>query len=131
MKNINLPKKKNMIKEQDETLVEKSNKKVNKYYEVYKILSNVEYELGKSVFDFIENFKEKYKDAKNNDNTNTREIMIDIIKMIESTTNILNCNHHINNENDNFLIMIAIFITLLLSNLFLIKYIIIYMKYMT
>ena len=102
MKNINLPKKKNMIKEQDETLVEKSNKKVNKYYEVYKILSNVEYELGKSVFDFIGNFKEKYKDAKNNDNTNTREIMIDIIKMIESTTNILNCNHHINNENDNY-----------------------------
>ena len=101
--NINISQKKNLLLDNEETLVEKSNKKVNRYYEIYKILSNVEYELGRSINDFLENFKERYKDI-NKDNEmieqiNTKEIMSDIIKIIETTTNTLNCNYNIDNIN--------------------------------
>ena len=57
---VNIPKKKNLFPEED-SLVEKSNKKVNRFYEIYKILSNVEYELGKSISDFISNFRDKFE----------------------------------------------------------------------
>ena len=105
LKNINLPKKKCfIITEEEDTLVEKSNKKVNRYYEVYKILSNLEYELGKSINNFVENFKEKYKDINIQkdlaEKINTKEIMSDIIKLIEYTTNTLNCSY--NNDNINY-----------------------------
>ena len=100
---VNIPKKKNIFPEED-SLVEKSNKKVNRFYEIYKILSNVEYELGKSISDFISNFRDKYKDINNVkdkiEKINTIEIMIEIIKIIEYTTNNLNCNY--NNDNINY-----------------------------
>ena len=102
LKNINIPQKKILL-DNEETLVEKSNKKVNRYYEIYKILSNVEYELGKSINDFLENFKERYKDITKDkeiiERINTKEIMSDIIKIIEFTTNTLNCNYNIDNIN--------------------------------
>ena len=108
LKNINIPKKKFILQE-EETLVEKSNKKVNRYYEIYKILSNIEYELGKTISDFIENFKEKYKDLnikiekEKIEKINTMEIMADIVKLIEYTTNTLNCNYNNDiNYNTNF-----------------------------
>ena len=108
LKTINIPKKK-FIFQEEETLVEKSNKKVNRYYEIYKILSNVGYELGKTISDFIENFKEKYKDLNNQkekekiEKINTIEIMADIVKLIEYTTNILNCHYNKDiNYNTNF-----------------------------
>lgn len=106
LKTINIPKKK-FIFQEEETLVEKSNKKVNRYYEIYKILSNVGYELGKTISDFIENFKEKYKDLHNKkekiEKINTMEIMADIVKLIEYTTNTLNCHYNKDiNYNTNF-----------------------------
>ena len=103
-KNINIPKKKFLIKDDEETIVEKSNKKVNRFYEIYKILSNIEYELGKSINDFVENFREKYKDLNNDkrkdtiETIKTRDIMAEIIKLIEHTTNTLNCYY--NQENN-------------------------------
>ena len=105
LKSVNIPKKKNIFPEED-SLVEKSNKKVNRYYEIYKILSNVEYELGKSLSDFVSNFRDKYKDLNTEkdkekiEKINTVEIMIEIIKIIEYTTNNLNCNY--NNDNINY-----------------------------
>ena len=104
LKNINIPKKKFLIKDDEETIVEKSNKKVNRFYEIYKILSNIEYELGKSINDFVENFREKYKDLNNDkgkdiiETIKTRDIMAEIIKLIERTTNTLNCYY--NQENN-------------------------------
>ena len=104
LKNINIPKKKFLIKDDEETIVEKSNKKVNRFYEIYKILSNIEYELGKSINDFVENFREKYKDLNNDkgkdiiETIKTRDIMAEIIKLIEHTTNTLNCYY--NQENN-------------------------------
>ena len=104
LKNINIPKKKFLIKDDEETIVEKSNKKVNRFYEIYKILSNIEYELGKSINDYVENFREKYKDLNNDkgkdiiETIKTRDIMAEIIKLIEHTTNTLNCYY--NQENN-------------------------------
>jgi hypothetical protein len=110
LKSINYPKK-NFIQfiEEEETIVEKSNKKANQYYEIYKTLSNTEYELGKSIFDFVEKFKNKYNEITSPDSEekiedlNTRPLMVDIVKMIELTTNTLNCNFNNNNNfNSNF-----------------------------
>ena len=110
LKSINYPKK-NFIqfREEEETIVEKSNKKANQYYEIYKTLSNTEYELGKSIFDFVEKFKNKYNEITSPDSEekiedlNTRPLMVDIVKMIELTTNTLNCNFNNNNNfNSNF-----------------------------
>ena len=78
--------------------MEKSNKEANQYYELYKILSNKEYELGKIVNDFIENFRNKYKEITAPDEQikieeiNTRSIMVDIVKTIELSMNTLNSN---------------------------------------
>ena len=98
LKSINIPKKKLQNPPEEETLVEKSNKKANQFYEIYKILSNKEYELGKSINEYIEKFRTKYNEIssldkdENINNINTKSIMIGIIKMIESSTNTLNCN---------------------------------------
>jgi hypothetical protein len=103
LKTINLPKKNQFIPD-EETLVEKSNKKANQYYDIYKTLSNTEYDLGKSIFNFIENFKNKCKELTSPnaeekiENINTRPIMVEIVKMIESSTNTLNCNFNNNNN---------------------------------
>ena len=108
LKNINIPKKKFLIKDDEETIVEKSNKKVNRFYEIYKILSNIEYELGKSINDFVENFREKYKDLNNDkgkdiiETIKTRDIMAEIIKLIEHTTNTLNCYYNQEKNNINY-----------------------------
>ena len=105
LKSINYPKKKHQHLTEEETIVEISNKKANQYYDVYKTLSNTEYDLGKSIFDFIENFKKKSKEItsqeaeKKIENVNTRLIMVDIVKMIESCTNTLNCSFNNNNVN--------------------------------
>ena len=107
LKSINIPKKKNLLNQslsEEETLVEKTNKKANQYYELYKILSNTEYNLGKSIFDFVENFKKKFTELTSAEaeekieNLNTKQIMIEIMKMVVSCTNTLNCN--INNNNN-------------------------------
>ena len=83
---------------EEETLVEKSNKQANQYYELYKILSNKEYELGKLINDFIENFRNKYKEMTSPDEQikieeiATKPIMVDIVKVIELSMNTLNSN---------------------------------------
>ena len=109
LKSINYPKKNLMQFIEEETIVEKSNKKANQYYDIYKTLSNKEYELGKSIFDFIEKFKNKYNEITSPNSEekiedfNTRPLMADIVKMIELTSNTLNCNFNNNNNfNSNF-----------------------------
>ncbi len=108
LKSVNIPKKKNkLLIDEDDTLVERTNKKANQYYEIYKTLSNTKYNLGKSIFDFVENFKKKFKELTSTEaeekieNINTKQIMIDIMKNIVSCTNTLNCNFNNNNNNIN------------------------------
>ena len=98
LKSINMPKRKQLGPPEVETLVEKSNKEANQYYELYKILSNKEYELGKSINNFIENFRNKYKEITSPDEQTkieeikTKPIMVDIVKIIELSMNTLNSN---------------------------------------
>ena len=109
LKTINLPKKPLKLSEEEETIVERSNKKANQYYDIYKTLSNTEYDLGKSISDFIEKFKNKCNEIispeseEKIEEINTKEMMVEIVKMIELSTNTLNCNfNNINNYNSNF-----------------------------
>ena len=107
LKTINYPKRKTqLIDDVEETIVEKSNKKANQYYDIYKTLSNTEYDLGKSINDFIENIKIKCNEITSTESQikiediNTKQLMVEIVKMIESSTNTLNCNFN-NNKNYN------------------------------
>ena len=106
LKSINIPKKKLLGPPEVETLVEKSNKEANQYYELYKILSNKEYELGKTVNDFIENFKMKYKEIASPNaqqqikTIDTKSLMVEIMKIIELSINTLNSNF--NNISPNY-----------------------------
>jgi hypothetical protein len=83
----------------DETYVEKTNSQANKYYELYKILSKGEYELGKSIKSFIDNFKKKYQPMTllQIKSLDTKKLMIEVVKMLEMCTNTLNCTYNNNN----------------------------------
>ena len=73
----------------------------HKYYEIFKILSNPEYGLGKKIADFIEDFKKRYNPPiKNPESVDTRAIMMKIIKLFEFETS--NMNTSFNNKNDEY-----------------------------
>ena len=90
----------------DETYVEKTNYQASKYYELYKILSKSDYELGKSLNNFIDNFKKKYQSLSFSEiiNLDTKLIMMDIVKIIELCINTLNStyNNYQNNDSSYF-----------------------------
>ena len=97
---------KNLIK--DETLVEKTNDNAGRYYEMYKIFSKKEYGLGKTISEFIDNFKKEYKLENNKDNIiaedkykkiNTKNIMEKIINIFEISINTLNSTFNFDEEN--------------------------------
>lgn len=72
-----------------------------KYLEIFRILSKSEYGLGKKINDFIEEFKKKYSPPlKNVKEIDTREIMVNIIKLFEFCTS--NLNTSFNNKNNAF-----------------------------
>ena len=88
---------------EDETYVERTNSQAKKYYNLYKILSKGDYELGKSIKLFVEDFKEKYQflTIKEIQNLETKKIMMEIAKMLEFCTNTLNSTYNnINQEED-------------------------------
>jgi len=80
----------------DETYVEKTNSQAKKFYELYKILSKGEYELGKSIKLFIEQFKKKYQSMTITQiNTiDTKNIMMEVVKILELCTNTLNSSYN-------------------------------------
>ncbi len=86
----------------DETYVEKTNTQANKYYELYRILSKGEYELGKSIKIFIDNFKKKYQSMSLTEinNLETKTLMTEVVKIIELCTNTLNSSYNNNQNND-------------------------------
>ena len=109
-KNLKLPKdilhtSKNQNYQQlidEETYVEKTNSQANKYYELYKILSKGEYELGKSIKTFTEEFKKKCQAMTINqiNSLDTKKLMIEIVKIIELCTNTLNSSYNNSQNND-------------------------------
>ena len=109
-KSINLPK--DMLRSSqnsnyqklidDETYVEKTNAHANKYYELYKVLSKGEYGLGKTIQTFIDNFKKKYQSLELSQINilDTKNIMIEVVKMLELCTNTLNSSYNSYNQNN-------------------------------
>ena len=91
----------------DETLVEKTNDSASRYYEMYKIFSKKEYGLGKTISEFINNFKKEYKlDNKNKIEDeqkyvkiNTKNVMMKIINIFEISINTLNSTFNFDEEN--------------------------------
>jgi hypothetical protein len=101
------------IKNEDESYIG-LNKSVTttttmKYFEIFKILSNPGYGLGKKIADFVEDFKKRYNPPiKNAESIDTRSIMMKIIKLFEFETSNLNTSfNNQNNEYDTNYIMIA------------------------
>ena len=101
------------IKNEDESYIG-LNKTVSttttmKYFQIFKVLSNSEYGLGKKIADFVEDFKKMYNPPiKNAESIDTRSVMMKIIKLFEFETNNLNTSfNNKNNEFDTNYIMIA------------------------
>ena len=101
------------IKNEDESYIG-LNKSVTttttmKYFEIFKILSNPGYGLGKKIADFVVEFKKRYNPPiKNAESIDTRSIMMKIIKLFEFETSNLNTSfNNQNNEYDTNYIMIA------------------------
>ena len=86
----------------EQTYVEQTNSNSKKFYELYKILSKSEYELGRTIKLFIDNFKEKYQPLSDKAiiNLETKYIMMEIAKILELCTNTLNSTYN-NNLEDN------------------------------
>ena len=93
-------KKKNNI---EITLVEKTNNEASQYYELYKIFSKKEYGLGKTIAEFINNFKKEYKysdeDNINVNTIDTKKAMMKIINIFEESINTLNSTFNYDDEN--------------------------------
>ena len=87
---------------EDETYVERTNSQAKKYYNLYKILSKGDYELGKSIKLFVEDFKEKYQSLtiKEIKNLETKKIMMEIAKILEFCTNTLNSTYNNTNQEE-------------------------------
>ena len=87
------------------TLVEKTNDNANKYYELYRIFSNKDYGLGKTISDFIENFKKEYnysdKDNINVNEIDTKKAMMRIVIVCEESTNTLNSTFNYDDQSLN------------------------------
>jgi len=101
------------IKNEDESYIG-LNKSVTttttmKYFEIFKILSNPGYGLGKKIADFVDEFKKRYNPPiKNAESIDTRSIMMKIIKLFEFETSNLNTSfNNQNNEYDTNYIMVA------------------------
>ena len=92
----------------DEPLVEKTNDNASRYYELYKVFSKKEYGLGKTVSEFIDNFKREYKLDKNINNEieekkfakiDTKSAMMKVINIFEISINTLNSTFNFNEKN--------------------------------
>ena len=98
----------------DITLVQKTNKDAERYYEMYKIFSQKKEGLGKTIYEFIENFKNEYKLTynekedtiidKNNktinpNNIDTRSAMMKIINIFDISINSLNSTFNFDKKN--------------------------------
>ena len=93
------------IKNEDESYINMNKSVVTtstmKYFEIFKVLSNPEYGLGKKISDFVEDFKKMYNPPiKNVESIDTRSIMMKIIKLFEFETS--NLNTSFNNQNNEF-----------------------------
>jgi len=78
------------LNNEDNSIVDFSNKEATNFYELYKILSQENYELGKSVSDFIKNFCEENSNIEKS-SKNLPKQMQAILKFIETCVSAFFC----------------------------------------
>ena len=92
---------KSKYSQDDNNLIVKTNNSASKYYELYKIFSNKEYGLGRTISEFIEKFKRdyNYSDNININEIDTRIPMMKIVNICEESTNTLNSTFNYEDKN--------------------------------
>ena len=78
------------LKDEDNSIVDYSNKEATNFYELYRILSQENYELGKSVSDFIKNFREENSNIEES-SKNIPKQMESVLKFIETCVSAFFC----------------------------------------
>jgi len=78
------------LKDDDNSIVDFSNKEATNFYELYRILSQENYELGKSVSEFIKNFREENFNIEES-SKNIPNQMESILKFIDSCVSAFFC----------------------------------------
>ena len=93
----------------DDTYVERTDYQASKYYELYRILSKDDYELGKLLNNFIDNFKKRYQSLITSQIyiLDTKPIMIEIVKIIELCIKTLNSTYNNYQNNDSIYFSLA------------------------
>jgi hypothetical protein len=86
------------LTEEDCSVVDTSNKEASNYYEFYRILSQENYDLGKSVSDFVNEFRNKYKNVEVSKNLLPKP-MEEIVKFIEDCVSTFYCYFNFGKSN--------------------------------
>lgn len=86
------------LTEEDHSIVDSSNKEASNHYEFYRILSQENYDLGKSIRDFTDNFKEKNKNL-SEAVENLPKQMEELLKFIDECVNTFYCYFNFGKSN--------------------------------
>lgn len=89
-----------MLEDEENNIIEITNKEKSNFYEIYKILCQEKYEVGKSVKEFIFKFKSSNEDFKNKSNQLPNQ-MEEIINFIDDISQTFNCYYNMGNINNN------------------------------
>ncbi len=86
------------LTEEDTSVVDSYNKEASNFYEFYRILSQENYDLGKSVKDFVDDFRKNYKDVEASKVLVPRP-MEEIVKFIEDCVSTFHCYFNFGKSN--------------------------------
>jgi hypothetical protein len=86
------------LTEEDSSVVDSSNKEASNFYEFYRILSQENYDLGKSVKDFVDEFRKNYKEIEVSKVLVPRP-MEEIVKFIEDCVSTFHCYFNFGKSN--------------------------------
>jgi hypothetical protein len=86
------------LAEEDQSVVEASHKEASHYYEFYKLLSQENYELGRSAGDFLRDFREKNKNIEEASKYIPKQ-MESIIKFTEECISTFHCYYNYGKSN--------------------------------
>jgi len=86
------------LNEEESSIVDYSNREASNFYEFYKILSQENYDLGKSVRDFVEDFRNKYSSIDLAKNLIPKP-MGDIVSFIEDCVSAFHCYFNFGKSN--------------------------------
>jgi cell fate (sporulation/competence/biofilm development) regulator YmcA (YheA/YmcA/DUF963 family) len=86
------------LNDEDHSIVDNSNKEASNFYEFYRILSQENYDLGKSVSSFVEEFRNKNKDVSKAVSQVPKQ-MEEILKFIDDCVSTFHCYFNFGKSN--------------------------------